>query len=310
LADFDSISALAGLPGPIFLAIGVFDGVHLGHREVILRAVEDAARAGGTAVTVTFNPHPLRVLRPEQAPHLLTSTAHKLRLIRALGVEHLLILPFDSVLAATPPEEFIRQLASAARPLREICVGHAWSFGRGRAGNLQLLQTLGRDLGFSEVGVEAVCMDGEIISSTLIRQAIESGDFARAARFLGRPYAIRGTVVAGAQLGRKLGFPTANLSAHHEQFPPDGVYAIEAQWRQRQLAGVANIGIRPTIRAAAGERLFEVHLFDFAEEIYGEDLEVTFRQFLRPERKFASLEELQAQIARDAGAALALVRGR
>lgn len=297
---------LATLPGPLFLAIGVFDGVHLGHQAVIGRAVKDARAGGGTAVVVTFDPHPLRVLRPEAAPRLLTATAHKARLIRALGVSHLLILPFDRALASTPPADFIRSLAAACRPLREICVGHTWSFGAGRAGNLQLLETLGKELGFAEIGVPAVEIDGEIVSSTLIRQAVEGGDFARAGRFLGRDYTILGTVVEGEQLGRKLGYPTANLSAHNEQFPPDGVYAVQARLDGQLIPGVANIGVRPTVRAQGGERLFEVHLFDFHEAIYARDLEVSFTAFLRGEQKFADLAALQAQIGRDAAAARAL----
>ena len=298
-----AIAELSAIPGPLYLAIGVFDGVHLGHRAVLERTLDDARRGGGTAVAVTFDPHPIRVLRPEQAPRLLTSTLHKIRLIRALGMEHLLIVPFDLGFAATPPEEFIRALAAAAHPLREVCVGHAWSFGKGRAGNLALLQTLGDQLGFAEVGVQAVEIDGQIVSSTLIRHAVESGDLAKAARLLGRDYTVLGTVVEGAQLGRHLGFPTANLSAHNEQFPPNGVYAVAVRRNDHELRGVANIGVRPTVAHAGGERLLEVHLFDFSEDLYGTDLEVTFQRFLRPEQKFAGLEELKAQIARDVEAA-------
>jgi len=298
-----AIGELRDVPGPVFLAIGVFDGVHLGHQAVILRALAAARRDGGSAVAVTFDPHPVRVLRPEQAPRLLTSTAHKLRLIRALGVTHQLVIHFDQAFAATPPEDFIRALVSAARPLRESCVGFEWSFGKGRAGNLALLERLGAELGFAEVGVPAVESDGEIISSTLIRRAVEHGELARAARLLGRDFTILGTVVEGERLGRKLGFPTANLSAHNEQFPPNGVYVVEARRGDRLLPGVANIGVRPTVRNAGGERLLEVHLFDFDAGIYGEDLEITFRKFLRPEQRFGSLEELRGQIARDAQAA-------
>jgi riboflavin kinase/FMN adenylyltransferase len=285
------------------LAIGVFDGVHLGHQAVIQRAGEDARRGEGAAVVVTFDPHPVRVLRPDQAPRLLSSTAHKKRLIQPLGAEYLLILPFDLDFAATPPEQFIRDLAAACHPLREICVGHTWSFGKGRAGNLELLAKLGDQLGFQEVGVPAVEIDGQIVSSTLIRGSIEAGDFAGAARLLGRDYTILGTVVEGDRLGRTLGFPTANLSAHNEQFPPNGVYAVEASLVGRTLAGVANIGVRPTIRNASGERIFEVHLFDFQQEIYGLDLEIRFRAFLRGEQKFANLDDLRLQIGRDAEAA-------
>lgn len=295
-----TISELRNLPGPLFLAIGVFDGVHRGHQAVIRRALEAARSASGTAVVVTFDPHPVRVLRPEQAPRLLTSTAHKLRLIRDLGVMHQLVIPFDLGFAATPPEDFIRALAAAAQPLREICVGFEWSFGKGRVGNLALLDRLGAELGFDEVGVPAVEMEGEIISSTLIRHAVETGDLARAARLLGREFTILGTVVEGDRLGRKLGFPTANLSAHNEQFPPNGVYAVEAKRGDQMLPGVANIGVRPTVKNVGGERLLEVHLFDFQKEIYGEDLEITFRKFLRPEQKFAGIEELRAQIQKDA----------
>jgi riboflavin kinase/FMN adenylyltransferase len=298
-----TIDELRNLPGPLFLAIGVFDGVHLGHQAVIRRALQAAQRDRGTALAVTFDPHPVSVLRPEQAPRLLTSTAHKLQLICDLGVTHQLVIHFDHAFAATPPEDFIRALASAAQPLREICVGFEWSFGKGRAGNLALLERLGAQLGFSEVGVPAVESDGEIISSTLIRRAVESGDLARAAKLLGREYTILGTVVEGDQLGRKLGYPTANLSAHNEQFPPNGVYAVEARRGVHLLPGVANIGVRPTVTNAGGERLLEVHLFDFDEQIYGEDLEITFRKFLRPEQKFAGLEALREQIARDAAQA-------
>ena len=285
----------------MFLAIGVFDGVHLGHRAVIDRAIADAKAARGTPVVVTFDPHPVRVLRPEKAPRLLTSTPHKLRLIRALGIDHLLIIPFDLAFAGTPPDEFIRQLAAAGRPLREICVGHQWSFGKGRAGNLEMLARLGGELGFDEVGVPAVEVDGRIVSSTLIRQAVEAGDLANAARLLGRDYTILGTVVEGRRLGRTLGFPTANLSAHNEQFPPNGVYAVEVLLNgDAPRGGVANIGVRPTVAEAGGERLLEVHIFDFDAALYGTDLEVVFRHFLRPEQKFSTLEALRAQIARDA----------
>jgi len=290
---------LADVSGPLSLAIGVFDGVHLGHQAVLARALSGAHRHGGSAVVVTFDPHPLRVLRPSQAPRLLTSTTHKLRLIRSLGIEHLLIISFHPEFASTPPGHFIRMLAESCRPLSEICVGHQWSFGRDRAGNLELLQALGTELGFQAVGVPPVQIDGENVSSTLIRNAVETGDLTRAARLLGRDYTILGTVVPGDQRGRQLGFPTANLAAHNEQFPPNGVYAIEAARGGTKLRGVANIGVRPTIASPDGQRLLEVHLFDFAYDIYGEDLEITFRRYLRPEQKFASLESLRAQIECD-----------
>lgn len=298
-----SIPELSRLRGPIFTAIGVFDGVHLGHQAVICTSAEHARKAGGTPVVITFDPHPVKVLRPDKAPHLLTATQHKIALIRDLGVEHLLVVPFDPDFAATPPEGFVRQLVTHAKPLREICVGHEWSFGKNRAGNLALLQKLGAEHHFNVVGIKPVAVNGKVVSSTAIREAVKKGDFAKAAEMLGREYTILGTVKKGAQLGRTLGFPTANLSAHSEQFPPNGVYAAEAKLDGEVMRGVVNLGYRPTVEQAKPERLLELHLFDVDRDIYGEDVEVRFVRFLRPEQKFGSLDELKAQIARDADAA-------
>ena len=295
----NATTKLATLSGPLYLAIGVFDGVHLGHRSVLLRALADARAGDGQAVAVTFNPHPAKVLAKARAPRLLTATAHKIRLIQALGIESVLVIPFTVEFAQTRAEDFVQELHGACRPLKEICVGHEWCFGRGRAGNLEMLRQMGDRLGFDEVGVPAVQIDGKIVSSTAIRASVEAGNLARAARLLGRDYSILGTVVRGDQIGRSLGFPTANLSAHNEQFPPNGVYAVTALWRDRALHGVVNLGVRPTITCASGERLLELHLFDFHEDIYGEDIEVTFKGCIRPERKFATLEALKGQIASD-----------
>ena len=294
-----SIPELSRLRGPIFTAIGVFDGVHLGHQAVISTSAEHAREAGGTPVVITFDPHPVKVLRPDKAPHLLTATQHKIALIRDLGVEHLLVVQFDRAFAETPPEEFVRQLVTHANPLREICVGHEWSFGKNRAGNLTLLQKLGAEHHFDVVGIKPVAANGKVVSSTAIREAVKKGELARAAEMLGREYTILGTVKKGAQLGRTLGFPTANLSAHSEQFPPNGVYAAEARLDGAVLRGVVNLGYRPTLEQAKPERLLELHLFDLDREIYGEDVEVRFLRYLRGEQKFSSLDELKAQIARD-----------
>jgi len=294
-----SISELARLPGPLFLAIGVFDGVHLGHQAVISTSAHHAKDAGGTPVVVTFDPHPAKVLRPNDAPHLLTATQHKIALIRDLGVAHLLVLQFDRQLAATAPEEFVRQLVVNSRPLREICVGHEWSFGKGRAGNLALLKKLGASSNFDVVGVPAIGVNGEVVSSTAIRRAVAEGDLVKATQMLGREYTVLGTVKAGAMLGRKLGFPTANISAHSEQFPPNGVYVTEARLAGALYRGVANLGYRPTVSAGDPERLLELHLFDLNKDIYGEEVEVRFLRYLRPEQKFENVDALAAQITRD-----------
>ncbi len=294
-----TVAELESLKGPLFLAIGVFDGVHLGHQAVISTSARAAQAASGTPVVITFDPHPAKVLRPSKAPHLLSATQHKIALIRDLGVEHLLVVRFDREFAGTPPEAFVRQLVEHARPLRQICVGHEWSFGKNRAGNLALLEKLGAQFGFEVVGIKPVMVNGAVVSSTAIRAAVEAGEFGRAAEMLGRDYSILGTVTRGAQLGRKLGFPTANLSAHSEQFPPNGVYAAEAKLEKRLFRGVANLGFRPTITSEKPERILELHLFDLHEDIYGKDLEVKFVRYLRAEKKFASVEELSAQIVRD-----------
>src|SRR5438105_12003106 len=175
-----SVPELSPLPGPLFLAIGVFDGVHLGHQAVISTSAEHARAESGTPVVVTFDPHPEKVLRPERAPHLLTATEHKVQLVRALGVGQLLIVRFDKQFAATEPEDFVEQLVSHSKPLREICVGHEWSFGKNRRGNLDLLKRLGAKFNFKVVGVPPVKANGEAVSSTAIRQAIEKGDFPKA----------------------------------------------------------------------------------------------------------------------------------
>jgi riboflavin kinase/FMN adenylyltransferase len=295
----NDIAELHTIPGPTHLAIGVFDGVHLGHQAVIGRALQSAKLTGGSTVVVTFHPHPVRVLRPEKAPRLLTSTQHKIQLIRSLGVDALLILRFTFEFSKTPPERFIEDLAKGSNQLRQICVGREWSFGANRSGSVHLLEELGFELG----SVNPVLVGEQVVSSTLVRSAVECGALEFAASLLGREFTILGTVSEGKQLGRRLGFPTANLRAHNEQFPPNGVYAAKAWLQGKEYGGVVNIGVRPTIEREAGERLLELHLFDFNQEIYGQDVEVAFLRHLRPEQKFSGIEELQAQIKRDAESA-------
>jgi riboflavin kinase/FMN adenylyltransferase len=294
-----SIPELERLTGPLFLAIGVFDGVHRGHQAVISTSAEHARASDGTPVVVTFDPHPEKVLRPQAAPHLLSATQHKIALIRALGVEHLLIIAFDKQFAATEPEDFVQKLVAHSKPLREICVGHEWSFGKNRRGNLDLLKTLGSKMTFDVVGIRPVKINSAVVSSTAIRQAIERGNLEKAAEMLGREYTILGTVTHGDNLGKKIGFPTANLSAHSEQFPPNGVYAAEARIGGELHLGVINLGIRPTVSGGRSERVLEIHLFDFNHDIYGHDVEVRFLKFLRPEKKFENLDALVRQIRQD-----------
>lgn len=303
------IPDLAKVPGPVHLAIGVFDGIHLGHQAVISSATQAAHQSGGSAVVLTFHPHPMRVLRADAAPRLLTSTQHKEHLIRALGVHALLIQEFTLAFSQTRPEEFIRLLVENAKPLRQICVGKGWTFGANRSGNILTLDALAHAHGFTLTEVPAITVDGQPVSSTVIRAAVQRGDLALAERFLGRPFTILGTVAEGNRLGRQLGFPTANLRAHNEQFPPDGVYAARAWHAGQEYGGVVNIGFRPTLEQP-GNRLLELHLFDFNRQIYGEDVEIEFLAFLRSEQKFNSLTDLVKQIEKDVARARAVYRDR
>lgn len=311
---YGSIPELAEVPGPVVLAVGVFDGLHLGHRSVLNRASEEAVAIGGTAVPLSFEPHPARILRPDAAPRLLTATRHKIGLLQELGFRQALILPFDQELAATHPDAFVGMLAAAARPLAAICVGRTWCFGKGRTGNLERLAHLGAQLHFREIGVPEVEIEGEPVSSTRIRTAIAEGDLNRAKHLLGRPYTVMGEVIHGRQMGRTIGFPTANLRLFNEQLPPRGVYAVRVYGVQGTppdlpLPGVANLGSRPTVDPMATDSCLEVHLLDFSGDLYGRALEVEFVEFLRPEQRFATVALLQNQIAKDAKHARTCLRG-
>lgn len=296
----EHIESLRDFNRPVCIAIGYFDGVHLGHQAVIHDAVVRARACGGISVALTFNPHPARVLRPQESPLMLTSLDHKIGLIKELDADYLLIQPFTHEFARTSPERFIRSLQEVCQRLASISVGHQWAFGHARAGNVALIRSLGGELGFDVGEVPSVEVRGEIVSSTLIRRFLREGDLFTVSRFLGRPYSILGEVVHGDQRGRKIGFPTANLNVGAESLPPDGVYICRARLDGRTHPAVANIGGRPTVSDdAALAPSVEVHLLDFQGDIYGLHIEVFFKKFLRPEKKFDSLSDLTAQISRD-----------
>jgi riboflavin kinase/FMN adenylyltransferase len=297
-----SIDGLAEIPGPVVIAAGVFDGMHLGHRMVLETAQRESQKLAATAVALTFDPHPATVLRPDSVPGLLTPTPFKLRLMERMGFTHALVLTFDKDFAALQAEDFVEQLGAAANPLAGICIGEGWTFGNQRRGNIELLRQFGREKNFFTCEVPPVRIDGMVISSTMIRLALSEGRLANAAQLLGRDHTIAGSVLRGAGLGRQIGFPTANLATDHLQLPPDGVYAVEVLVDGKNHPGVANLGIRPTVDQTR-TRLLEIHLFDFEGDLYGREVEVCLKHFLRPEQRFDSVDLLKIQISRDAEAA-------
>jgi len=297
----EKCSELALLDQPLYLALGVFDGIHRGHAEVIGEAIRMARQAGGLAGVVTFEPHPIRVLAAERSPsRLLASLDHKARVLAGLGVDFLLAIDFTKEFAQTSADEFLSSLFENGK-VRGMSVGQDWRFGKERMGDVAMLAREAERRGFLFCAASPVLHEGERISSTRIRAAIAAGQLADAAAMLGRPYAVDGWVVKGQQMGRTLGFPTANVALAEEQLPPDGVWAVRVRCGHERMQGVANLGFRPTVNGTA--RVLEVHVFDFSGDLYGKWIECEFVRHLREERKFPSLDALCEQIRLDRDAA-------
>jgi riboflavin kinase/FMN adenylyltransferase len=286
------------------LAIGFFDGVHLGHQQIIRQTIADAHQHGAVALALTFDRHPNAVVAPNRVPPLIYALPQKLRAIESLGMDTLLLIHFDEKFSRLTGGEFIRGLARDFGSIHSISVGADFVFGHRRSGNVASLEKLGAELGFSVHGLAAVSLDGHVVSSTRIREAIRAGNLDAANQMLGRPYAISGRVVEGNHLGQQLGFPTANLDATELALPPNGVYAGFANAKGKTHRVALNIGLRPTVAPMAPRVCVEAHLLDFNGELYGEELEIEIGQKLREEAKFASQAELREQIARD----IAIVR--
>ncbi len=301
IRQIDGLEGLREIREPLHLAMGVFDGVHVGHRAVIGSAVAAAEKGGGLAGVLTFEPHPVRVLAPEVAPsRILASLDHKRELLAGLGVGVMVVVPFTREFAGCEAEVFLRDLLGAAPRLRTLAVGEDWKFGKQRAGDVALLEKFGAAHGVNILAAPAVMLDGERVSSTRVRQAIRDGNMDAARRMLGREYTVLGTVVKGRQLGRTIGFPTANLRVHNEQLPADGVWAVEVTLENGDFVrGAGNLGVRPTVEGGEGRRMLEIHLLDYSGDLYGTMMEVRFLEFVREERGFDSLDELKAQIAED-----------
>ncbi|HVV00922.1 MAG TPA: bifunctional riboflavin kinase/FAD synthetase [Verrucomicrobiae bacterium] len=295
-------------------AIGFFDGVHLGHQEIIRRMVLEAGEHKAVAVVITFDRHPNTVVAPERVPPLIYTFAQKVRAIGSLGPDALFPIHFNKAFSEQSGSEFIHSLSRDFAPFQSLCVGANFLFGHKRSGDIAMLKRLSTELNFEVMALEPVVLDGEAVSSTRIRGNIRRGDLEKASQLLGRPYSLSGKVVAGARIGRSLGFPTANLETSGLVLPPDGVYAAQAAilsassptpdgpLRQAHEA-VLNIGVRPTVQSGSANRTVEAHLLDFSGDLYGSDLELTLTRRLRNEKRFSSREELQAQIRADIEAA-------
>lgn len=292
-----------GLPpgiGGTVLTVGTFDGVHRGHRLVLARLAARAREAGLASVLVTFRPHPLEVVNPAAAPMLLTAGEEKIEVLVESAIDYAVVLPFTASLAAYDAQQFVDEVLLRRLGMRELLVGYDHGFGRGRAGDVEVLRALGASRGFTVDVVPPVPgRDGRPISSTSIRRSVAGGDLAHAADGLGRPYSVGGTVVRGAGRGRLLGFRTLNFGAPSPRklLPPEGVYAIRAETTRGSFGGMMNLGPRPTFGESAVA--LEAHLFDAEGEWYGSRVRVDFVARLRDTRKFAGASELAAQLARD-----------
>lgn len=293
--------------GPQVLAIGDFDGVHLGHQEVIQRAVQRGAELHMPAAIMTFHPHPRQMLGLDTYTKILTPLAAKQSLLLQLGVNTTYIVNFSETFMRLTPEQFVENILIPLR-VNSVFVGFDFTFGHKGAGTPDTLCELAKGRFTVEI-VRQFSLHGSKVSSTLVREQLLRGDVREATALLGRPYRLRGTVVHGEARGRTIGFPTANIQVSDPYvIPANGVYAVEALVGSKVYGGVMNIGVKPTFEAELAEPTLEVHLFDFAQEIYGEEVEVSLLAYIRQERKFSSVQELIAQIASDADQARLVVR--
>ncbi len=288
---------------PLALTIGNFDGVHLGHRAMLDELARAAQRLKVPSCVMIFEPQPREFFAPDQAPARLTSLREKLELLAQSGLDRAHVCRFNYAFAQIAAEAFIERVLVHGLGVRWLQVGDDFRFGSRRAGDFVMLKREAPRLGYEVQSLPSVMVDGIRVSSTAVREALAGGDCARAARYLGRPYSISGRVVRGDQLGRTLGYPTANVQLKHNRPPVEGIFAVEVHGARGHAGGVvrgaASLGVRPTVKAKGAAAVLEVYLFDFNENIYGRHLRVNFLHKLRNEEKFASLETLKRQIALD-----------
>ena len=304
------IEALEGPSGGSTVTIGTFDGVHLGHRALISRTIAEADRRGTGSVVVTWDRHPLMTLRPEVAPRLLSTAERKLELLEATGVDGVAILPFTEELSHLSPEGFVDRVLVQGLGARAVFVGEGWRFGHKRAGDMELLQKLGAEAGFEAQPVELAVGDGDAVSSSRIRDAVAAGHMNVARRLLGRPFDIDGIVVGGDKRGAGLGFPTANIECDPRlAYPARGVYAGRARVGDSWFTAAINVGVNPTFGGdpEVTPVRVEAYLLDFEGDLYGQKLRIEFHQRLRDEMRFASVDDLIAQMHKDVEATRGLV---
>lgn len=290
------------------VTIGSFDGIHLGHRKLMEMAKDSAAELNSVSVVLTFHPHPMKVLNRERKVSLITTFEKKVELIKEIGIDYLIYVSFTPEFAEMQPEDFIKTvIIKKLNPLK-IIVGHDFGFGAKKAGNIPMLEKMANELGFDISVVEPVVIDGEIVSSTLIRRLVVTGRVCSVKRFLGRHYSVHGLVVKGCGRGKGIGFPTANIIPEEELFPKDGVYVTQVAVGGRLYDSVTNVGSNPTFSDVT--RRIETYIFDFDETIYDREIEVFFTERLREEIKFNNSEELSARIKKDIEIASLILRRR
>ena len=289
------------------VALGNFDGFHLGHQAVVGRAIARARGEGRPAIVATFDPHPMRYFRPEAEAFRLTTLDQRQELFAAAGADAMLVFDFDAPLAGLSARDFAEQRLAGLIGAGGVVTGEDFTFGKGRSGDVTVLAELGREFGFSADTVAPVTMAGEPVSSSLIRKALKDARPLDAARLLTRPFTVRGVVQPGAQLGRTIGFPTANLAMGNYVRPAYGIYAVEGRLPDgRVLGGAANLGVRPSFDPPV--ELLEPYFFDFSGDLYGQEIDVALIDFIRPEARFDTLEALTAQIAVDCDAARSVLQ--
>lgn len=279
------------------LAIGNFDGVHLGHQAIFKKVVDRAEEVEGTGIVFTFDPHPRKILLPEKSALLLSTFEQKLEFIEKTGIDIVICADFTPDFAAQTPQEFTKKILVEKINVKEVFAGHDFNFGKGREGTIGYFQQLGKEFGFKVEVLNPVKINGGIVSSSFIRDLIANGQVSKAARYLGRPYSLEGKVVGGCKVGSAIGFPTANIDIHDNLIPHTGVYAVQIVIQKKTFKGVANIGYNPTFKR---NRLsIEVHIFNFAENLYNETVRISFIDKIRDETSFPSPDELKMQIQKD-----------